>query len=59
MSSGVCVSAEPDAFEFDSDDLAETRPGAARMTDDQMLLVARECPATAIRVRDADGKVVA
>ena len=34
MSSGKCVADHPDAFDFDDEELAVTRAGAQKMSDD-------------------------
>jgi ferredoxin len=56
QSSGRCVRAAPGAFALDADHLAEVLPGAADLSDDAQLAIARACPALAIHVFDARGE---
>jgi len=58
ISSGNCVADSPSAFDFDDDDIAVVKDGAAELADDRLLRVARNCPAGAIILRDADGHEV-
>jgi len=59
ISSGNCVADSPGAFDFDDDDIAVVKEdGAAELADDRLLRVARNCPAGAIILRDADGHEV-
>ena len=59
ISSGNCVADSPGAFDFDDDDIAVVKEdGAAGLADDRLLRVARNCPAGAIILRDADGHEV-
>ena len=59
ISSGNCVADSPGAFDFDEDDIAVVKEdGAAELGDDRLLRVARNCPAGAIILRDADGHEV-
>lgn len=58
ISSGKCVGDHPDAFAFDADELAETRPGLDALDDEQRLAVARQCPSEAIRLHTPDGAEV-
>ncbi len=55
ISSGNCVADSPGAFDFDDDDIAAVKAGAGELPDDRLLRVARNCPAGAIVLRDADG----
>jgi ferredoxin len=55
ISSGNCVADSPGAFDFDDDDIAVVKAGAGELPDDRLLRVARNCPAGAIVLRDADG----
>jgi ferredoxin len=52
------VADSPDAFDFDDDDIAMVKDGAAQLLDERLLRVARNCPAGAIILRDADGNEV-
>ena len=58
ISSGNCVADSPTAFDFDDDDIAIVKDGVAELSDDRLLRVARNCPAGAIVVCDADGTEV-
>jgi ferredoxin len=58
ISSGNCVADSPDAFDFDDDDIAMVKDGVARLLDERLLRVARNCPAGAIVLRDDDGNEV-
>lgn len=58
ISSGNCVADSPSAFDFDDDDIAVVKDGVNDLPDDRLLRVARNCPAGAIILRDADGNEV-
>ena len=58
ISSGNCVADSPGSFDFDDDDIAVVKDGAAELPDDRLLRVARNCPAGAIILRDADGNEI-
>lgn len=58
ISAGRCVADYPTAFAFDPDELAETLPGAAGLTDADRLDAARNCPSEAIKVHDEAGAEV-
>jgi ferredoxin len=58
ISSGNCVADSPDAFDFDDDDIAIVKEGVAQLLDERLVRVARNCPAGAIVLRDADGNEV-
>jgi ferredoxin len=58
ISSGNCVADSPDAFDFDDDDIAMVKEGVAQLLDERLVRVARNCPAGAIVLRDADGNEV-
>ncbi|HZQ76473.1 MAG TPA: ferredoxin [Acidimicrobiia bacterium] len=58
ISSGNCVADSPDAFDFDDDDIAVVKDGVAALPDERLLRVARNCPAGAIVLKDADGNEV-
>lgn len=55
ISSGNCVADSPSVFDFDDEDIAVVKEEAAELPDDRLLRVARNCPAGAIVLRDADG----
>lgn len=58
IGAGACVSDSPKAFAFDEENIAVVQPGAAELSDDRLLLVARACPTTAIHLYDDDGNEV-
>jgi ferredoxin len=59
ISSGNCVADSPDAFDFDDDDIAMVKEeGASQLSDARLLRVARNCPAGAIILKDADGNEI-
>ena len=58
ISSGNCVADSQDAFDFDDDDIAMVKDGVAQLLDERLIRVARNCPAGAIILRDADGNEV-
>jgi len=59
ISSGNCVADSPAAFDFDDDDIAVVKEDGVRaLPDDRLLRVARNCPAGAIILRDADGNEI-
>jgi ferredoxin len=54
ISSGKCVADAPQLFRFDDDDLSEVVPGAPQPADSELLVIARQCPALAVQLRDPD-----
>ena len=58
ISSGNCVADSPDAFDFDDEDIAMVKDGVGQLLDERLVRVARNCPAGAIILRDADGNEV-
>ena len=58
ISSGNCVADSPDAFDFDDEDIAMVKDGVKDLLDERLIRVARNCPAGAIILRDADGNEV-
>lgn len=58
IGAGACVSDSPKAFGFDKETIAVVLPGAAELSDDRLLMVARACPASAILLFDEDGNEV-
>jgi ferredoxin len=58
ISSGNCVADSPSVFDFDDEDIAVVKEEAAELPDDRLLRVARNCPAGAIVLRDADGNEI-
>ena len=55
VSAGRCIADEPDAFEFDSDELAQTRSTAQQLPVERLVILARRCPGMAIEVFSDDG----
>lgn len=58
ISSGNCVADSPSAFDFDDDDIAVAKDEVGELADDRLLRVARNCPAGAIILHDAEGNEV-
>lgn len=58
ISSGNCVADSPAAFDFDDDDIAVVKEGVEALPDDRLLRVARNCPAGAIILKDAEGNEI-
>lgn len=57
ISSGKCVADAPQAFQFDADELAEV-VDPSRLSDEERLVIARNCPSGAISVRDDAGNAL-
>jgi ferredoxin len=57
ISSGKCVADAPGAFRFDEEEISEAIDGASALDDRTLLAIARNCPASAIRVFDGDTTV--
>ncbi|MBD30060.1 MAG: ferredoxin [Acidimicrobiaceae bacterium] len=57
MSSGKCVADYPGAFVFDEEELASLVPNA-KLTDNEIIKVARNCPSRAILVFDENNDQV-
>jgi ferredoxin len=58
LSAGRCVDDEPEAFAFDANELSEALPGSRNLSDEDLLRVARNCPAGAIELVDEDGSPI-
>ena len=58
LSSGRCVAVAPTAFGLDDDQLAEVLGGAAALSDEQLLAIAKTCPSCAILLHDEQGQEV-
>jgi len=58
MSSGKCVADAPSVFAFDDDEIAEAVGPSAQLSDEMLLDIARNCPASAIRLLDTAGQPV-
>jgi ferredoxin len=54
LSSGRCVAAEPGAFRFDGDRLAETTPAVLELPQARLEAVAGACPGLAIALSRED-----
>ena len=57
MSSGKCVADYPEGFVFDEEELAALIPNA-KLTDKEIIKVARNCPSRAILVFDENNDQV-
>jgi ferredoxin len=55
ISTGNCVRAAPEAFAFDDDDVSTPQPGAAGLSVERLVQIARGCPVGAIHVLGEDG----
>jgi ferredoxin len=58
QSSGRCLAAAPEAFAFDAERLAQPTAGAAALSLERAVEIARGCPALAIEVYDERGELV-
>ncbi len=58
LSSGCCITAEPEVFRFDSDHLAEVIPDAPSLDGERARAVARACPASCILLYGPDGEEI-
>jgi len=58
ISAGRCVDEAPEAFGFDADELSEALPGASALADDELLVIAQNCPSGAIKLLDENGAQV-
>lgn len=58
ISAGKCIDAYPGAFRFDDDELAETIPGLAELSEDDKKAAARACPSGAITLYGHHGEEV-
>ncbi|MFC5744330.1 ferredoxin [Actinomadura rugatobispora] len=59
IASGMCVGTAPGHFELDGDRNRSVPRSAHPAPSDLLLAVADSCPLEAIRVRDADGTLLA
>jgi ferredoxin len=58
ISTGNCVRRAPDAFAFDDDEVSVPQPGAADLSDEELVQIARSCPVGAIFLFGEDGAQV-
>jgi ferredoxin len=58
ISTGNCVRRRPDAFAFDEDEVSVPQPGAAALSDEELVQIARSCPVGAISLFGEDGRPV-
>lgn len=58
ISAGTCIVVSPDGFEFDNEDIAIVKPGAAKLSDSELLMAAQSCPTAAIILYDENGKQI-
>ena len=57
IGSGTCVATEPAAFVFDAGIATVVPAAAAKLSDEQLLDIARNCPSGAITLRQ-EGELV-
>ena len=58
VSAGKCVADAPSAFGYDDDELGTVLPGAAELTEERLIRLARQCPGRAIILIDSDENTV-
>jgi ferredoxin len=58
ISTGNCVRRAPEAFAFDDDEISVPQPGAAGLSDEALVQIARSCPVGAISLVGEDGQEV-
>ena len=58
ISTGNCVRRAPAAFAFDEDEISVPQPGAAGLSDEALVQIARSCPVGAISLVAEDGSQV-
>lgn len=57
ISSGRCVADASGSIRFDSNEIAELIPGGAPLTDETIVVLARNCPSGALLVFDGQQPV--
>lgn len=55
IGAGTCVVVSPDGFELDNDNIAVVKPGAEKLSFDELLMAAQSCPTQAIFLYDEEG----
>lgn len=58
IGAGACVADAPEAFRFDDENFAVTKPGADDVPDERLMEAARAWPASGILVFDDTGDEV-
>ncbi len=57
LSSGRCVADAPEAFQFDADEIAHSVDGGRALDVARLTSIARNCPASAIRLYEGNRPV--
>jgi ferredoxin len=57
VSAGKCVTASPEFFRFDDEELVDINTPASPPEDSLLLRIARSCPSQAIHVFDGDQRI--
>jgi ferredoxin len=55
IGAGTCVVVSPDGFEMDEDNIAVVKPGAEKLSFNELLMAAQSCPTQAIFLYDEEG----
>jgi ferredoxin len=58
IAAATCITAAPAAFALNEENVAAVLPGAATLSDEELLRIARGCPSGALTVHTADGEEV-
>lgn len=58
IGAGTCVVVSPDGFEMDEDNIAVVKPGAEKLSFNELLMAAQSCPTQAIFLYDEEGNQI-
>jgi len=58
IGAGTCVVVSPDGFEMDEENIAVVKPGAQRLSFNELLMAAQSCPTQAIFLYDEEGNQI-
>lgn len=58
IGAGTCVVVSPDGFEMDDDNIAVVKPGAEKLSFNELLMAAQSCPTQAIFLYDEEGNQI-